>query len=386
MSSSTARVGADAGMPITRLKVAMVTNIPAPYRLPVFEQVAVAPGIDFCAFFCSGREPDREWDLAASKFKQVFLREQFVNFRGRFIHTNPDLWGKLLFFRPDVVITTGFNPSHLFAYAYARLHGARHIAMTDGTYQSETKLSLIHRWVRQVVYAGTQAFIGASNGSLALYLSYGIDSKRLFKSHLCANNAAFFNTPPVEKRFDFIFCGRFVAMKNPLFAIAVARCVAQRLGRRVSILFVGSGDMESEMRAECAVAVQEVESCFSGFGRQDQLPQLYRSAKILLFPTQADVWGVVANEACAAGLPVLVSPFAGSAGELIRDGENGFVLPFDIQRWTDAGVRLLSDADLYSSMSASGRALVQEYSFENAATGITNAIRALETLEDSRCS
>jgi glycosyltransferase involved in cell wall biosynthesis len=129
-----------------------------------------------------------------------------------------------------------------------------------------------------------------------------------------------------------------------------------------------------------------VESCFAGFARQDQLPQLYRSAKILLFPTQADVWGVVANEACASGLPVLVSPFAGSAGELIRDGENGFVLPLDIQQWTDAGVRLLSDADLYSSMSASGRALVQEYSFENAATGITNAIRALETLENSRCS
>ncbi|MBT9460167.1 MAG: hypothetical protein IV084_00720, partial [Rugosibacter sp.] len=152
---------------VSPLRVAMVTNIPAPYRLPVFEQVAATPDIEFCAFYCSGREPDREWDLAVSKFKQVFLREKFINFRGRFIHTNPDLWGQLREFSPDVVITTGFNPTHMLAYAYARWHRARHIAMTDGTYQSETKLSSIHRWVRRRVYAGTQAFIGASDGSFA---------------------------------------------------------------------------------------------------------------------------------------------------------------------------------------------------------------------------
>lgn len=360
---------------VLQLRVAMVTNIPAPYRLPVFEQVATASGIDFCAFFCSGREPDREWDLAARKFKQVFLREKFINFRGRFIHMNPDLWGQLHAFRPDVVITTGFNPTHLLAYVYARLHGARHIAMTDGTYQSETKLSLIHRWVRRIVYAGTQAFIGASDGSFALFRSYGIEPRRMFKSHLCANNAAFFNASPVEKRFDFIFCGRFVPLKNPLFAIEVARCVSQRLGQRVSLLFVGSGEMEPGMRAASAAVIQEVESVFEGFARQDELPQLYASARILLFPTRWDPWGVVANEACAAGLPILVSPVAGSAMELVRDGENGFVLPLDIQQWTDAGVRLLSDSDLYESMSAKGRALVQEYSFENAAAGIVNAAR-----------
>lgn len=367
-----------------RLKVAMVTNIPAPYRLPVFEQVTAAPDIEFCAFFCSGREPDREWDLATSQFKQVFLREKFINFRGRFIHINPDLWGKLRAFRPDVVITTGFNPSHLLAYAYARLHGVRHIAMTDGTYQSETKLSAVHRWIRRIVFSRTQAFIGASDGSLALYRSYGIESKRLFKSHLCANNAAFFRAPSVEKRFDFIFCGRFVAMKNPLFAIEVARCISKRLGRRVSILFVGSGEMESEMRAAAMAAAQEVDCEFAGFARQDELPQMYGSARILLFPTQWDVWGVVVNEACASGLPVLVSPFAGSIGDLILDEENGFVLPLDIQQWTDAGVRLLSDNELYESMSARSRELVQEYSFENAAAGIVNAVKMSVANQDQK--
>ncbi len=360
----------------------MVTNIPAPYRLPVYERVAAEPDIDLCAFFFSGREPDREWDLEEGHFRHVFLHERFITFRGRFIHANPDLWGQLRTFRPDVVITTGFNPTHLLAYAYALVHRARHVAMTDGTYQSEGKLSLIHRWVRRIVFAGTQAFIGASNGSFELYRSYGIDSPSIFKSHLCANNPAFFNAPAVNKRFDFIFCSRFVALKNPLFAIKVAQQVSQRVGRRVSMLFVGSGEMEAQMRAAAVVAVRDVECVFAGFAHQSELPQLYGSARILLFPTQWDTWGVVANEACAASLPVLISPMAGAAGELILDGENGFVLALTTELWADAATRLLTDRALYVAMSERSRALVQEYRFDNAAAGIASAVRSLITREN----
>lgn len=356
------------------LRVAMVTNIPAPYRLPVFEQVAGVPGVDLCVYFCSGREPDREWDLEKSAFKQVYLHEKFITFHGRYIHTNPDIWRQLRAFRPDVVITTGFNPTHLLAYAHARWSGARHVAMTDGTLQSESKLTSIHRWIRRIVYAGSSSFIGASNGSLDLYRSYGIDESRMFKSHLCTNNSAFFINSHVGKRFDFIFCGRFVTGKNPLFAIQVAQRVSQILRRRVSILFVGSGDLESDLHLLANEAAQEVDCVFAGFARQHQLPHLYGSARILLFPTQRDVWGVVVNEACAAGLPIIVSPFAGSVGELVRDKVNGFVLPLNDQQWADAAARLLSDDRLYLEMSTRSREMVQDFNFENAVAGIVSAV------------
>lgn len=357
-------------------RVAIVTNIPAPYRLPVYEALAADAQIELKVFFCSGREPDREWDLRAARFGQVYLRERFISYRGRYIHINPDVWGALRSFRPEVVITTGFNPTHLLAYAYARRHGAKHIAMTDGTIDSEEKLSGFHRWVRHRVYAGTQSFIGASNGSFNLYRAYGIDETRLFKSHLCANNAAFFAAPSVEKRYDFIFCGRFVEVKSPLFVLEVARQAAIRLGRRIAVAFVGSGEMEGEMRAAAAAMTAQVEAVFPGFARQDELPKLYGSARIFMFPTRWDPWGVVANEACAAGLPILVTPVAGSAMELVRDGENGFVLPLDLERWVEAAAILLTDHDLYARFSMRSRELVGEYTYENAAYGIRNAVLA----------
>jgi glycosyltransferase involved in cell wall biosynthesis len=356
------------------LKLAIVTNIPAPYRLPVYEALAVDPQIELKVFFCSGREPDRKWDLRDANFEQVFLHERFISFRGRFIHFNFDIWGALRAYRPDVVVTTGFNPTHLLAYMYTRRYDVKHVAMTDGTFDSEQLYSKFHRWVRRKVYAGTSSFIGASNGSLDLYRSYKIDEGRIFKSHLCANNIAFRVASTQAKNYDFIFCGRFIALKNPLFALQVAQHVSRRLSRKTSIIFVGAGEMASEIRAVAATMSADVEATFPGFARQDELPHLYGSSRIFIFPTQWDPWGVVANEACAAGLPVLVTPDAGSSGELINDGENGFVLPLDLARWVDAAVMLLTDDDLYKKFSKRSLELVSEYTYENAALGIRDAV------------
>ena len=199
----------------------------------------------------------------------------------------------------------------------------------------------------------------------------------MFKSHLCANNAAFFTNPSAEKQVDFIFCGRFVALKNPLFALAVAQGVARKLGRRIAIAYVGSGELDEEMRATAAQIFPDVAAEFPGFARQEELPARYAAARIFLFPTAWDPWGVVVNEACAAGLPVLVSPAAGAARELVRDGENGFVLPLDLERWVDAATKLLSDRELYARFSTRSREVVGEYTYSNAAKGIRDAVFAI---------
>jgi glycosyltransferase involved in cell wall biosynthesis len=66
---------------------------------------------------------------------------------------------------------------------------------------------------------------------------------------------------------------------------------------------------------------------------QRELPEVFSKARIFLFPTKFDCWGLVANEACAAGLPVFISPHAGAAGELVKSGINGYVLELDVNVW-----------------------------------------------------
>jgi len=360
---------------VTVVRVALVTNIPAPYRMPVYRLVANEPGIEFKVFFCAGKEPDREWNVDTSGFAHQFMRERFITVRGRYIHVNPDIWQTLNEFRPNVVITTGFNPTHLLAYAWARKNRAAHIPMTDGTLAfEEMRLTGLHKAVRRKIFSGSKAYLGASDGSLNIYRSYGCASQRLFKSALCVNNELFRAASNRPKQFDLLFSGRFAEVKNPLFAIEVAVAAAKRLGRTISILFLGSGPLREAMQEKVAASGPHVSAVFAGFVSQEDLPAHVASARLLLFPTAFDAWGVVANEACAAGLPVLVTPYAGVAGELVRDGVNGFVLPLDTDQWVSAAASLLSNPQTYAAMSEQSLAAVENYSYAHSAKGVIDAV------------
>ncbi|WP_019140836.1 glycosyltransferase family 4 protein [Noviherbaspirillum massiliense] len=311
------------------------------------------------------------------EFNHTFLKERITTVKdGHYIHNNPDVVPALMRFAPDVVVTDGFNPTHLYAFAHAWLKGLPHVPMTDGTDLSERALSRVHKTIRRFVYARSSAFVSASVGGERLFRSYGIDAERCFKSYLCIDNDTYFRTPePVEKKYDLIFCSRIVPEKSPVFALHVAQKLAKKLGRQVRMLFVGSGSAEATVRSEALLQPELVRADFHGFATQKELPGLYRSARLFLFPTLADVWGIVANEACAAGLPVIVSPHAGVAGELILDGQNGFICELDEELWAERAAALLTKQDMWREFSRRSQALVQEYTFDNAASGLLSACR-----------
>lgn len=357
-------------------KIAYVANEPAPYRIPALNRLAAASDISLHVIFCCEREPNREWNLPPMNFACTYLRERITTINGRYIHNNPDVLPILKRLAPDVVVTGGFNPTHLYSFAYALLKRVAHIAMTDGTFDSEKNLSAVHRVVRRFVYAKSAAFIAASNGGKKLFDSYGIPESHCFQACLCVENGNYYPVDNDQERpFDFIFCGRIEAVKNPFYALDVARRVAKHLGRKVRILFVGGGSLEAEVRKSASMSADLLDATFNGFALQHELPALYRSAKLFIFPTLWDPWGVVANEACAAGLPVLVSPHAGVAGELIRDGENGFICELDADLWADRAALLLSKPDIYCAFSQRSRTLVTNFTPDAASAGMMAACR-----------
>lgn len=353
-----------------------MTNNPAPYRIPVYNAIGLDTGIDLHVVFCTTREPNREWNLPPIDRPHYYLRDRFLTYRGGFIHFNLDVFDALKTIQPDVVITAGFNPTHLFAYIYALRNGCAHIPMTDGTLDSERSLGWIHRLVRRWVFRRSRAFLAAANAGLDIYRSYGCPEESLFRSTLCVNNAAFAAPGLSAKRFDLLFCGRLTSVKNPLFVLEVAQAAAKLLGRRLSVCFVGSGSFEAAVRRAAASLTSELDVTLVGFVKQEELPRWYAQSRVFLLPSRWDPWGVVANEACAAGLPVISSPHAGVAGELVREGETGFVRELDVELWSEAVARLLQDDALYAAMSrAASRVASEEYTVEGAAGGIVAAVR-----------
>ena len=357
-------------------RIVIVTNIPSPYRNEVYKRLAKDIGeANFHVVFCAQKEANRDWVIEHSGFPHTFLKTNYITWKSRYIHYNPDALSVLKQLKPDVIITTGFNPTHLLAFAYAVLTGKVHIPMTDGTYSSELKLSGLHRIVRRIVYHFSKTFIGASLGALRLYQSYGINADRFYQSHLCANNAAFTTLVTANKSYDLLFSGRFSPEKNPQFALGIAAGVAKNLNRPVSILMLGAGPLLDEAKAYAESLAPQVIATFPGFLQQAELPAIYNSAKVFLFPSSWDPWGVVANEACAAGQAVIVSPHAGVANELVCHDVNGYVLELNLDEWIKHTTELLSNPDLLDQFSKESQVKVQAYTYEAAAQGVIEAVK-----------
>jgi glycosyltransferase involved in cell wall biosynthesis len=358
------------------LRLAIVTNIPAPYRVPVYNRIATMPDVNLRVFYAARTEPDRQWDLPAFAHEHEFLKGRMVDRGGRYIHNNPSVWAALKQFRPQVVLTTGYNPTHLYAWAYTLLHRCQHVVMTDGTDRSEASLSGLHRLVRRAVAATTPAFVVASRGGQRLLHRYGVPDARIHYSPLCANTAVDWTSGAGGPRdIDLLFSGRLVPVKNADFALSVAQGVAQTLKRPVRVAVLGSGPLEADLRVQAAALAPQVEVLFAGHVSQAKIPAWFQRAKLFVFPTRWDPWGVVANEACLAGVPVLVSPFAGVADELVKDGVNGRVLPLELPAWIAAASAWLADPAMLAAHSKQAIRSVQPYSFDNAAAGIVDAAR-----------
>ena len=360
--------------PRVPLRLVVVTNMPAPYRVPVFDRVAATSGIDLHVLYATRAEADRRWDPPPLQHPHTVLPGWALPLGGRFIHLNPGVGAALRRLQPQVVVTTGYNPTHLLAWRHARRHGLPHVAMTDGTLASEAVLGPLHRAVRRHVLARSAAAVVASDGGARLMAHHGVPADHVHRSVLCAHAGLDWRAPgPAVRDIDLLFAGRLVAVKSPGFAVDVAAGVARRLGRRVSLAVLGSGPLADDLQRQAAHHRDWVDTHLVGHVAQGDLPGWYRRARVFLFPTHWDPWGVVANEACESGVPVLVSPHAGVAGELVRDGEGGRVLPLDLPAWVDAAASLLQDDALHARMAAAARRAVQPFQADAAAGGIVRA-------------
>lgn len=92
----------------------------------------------------------------------------------------------------------------------------------------------------------------------------------------------------------------------------------------------------------------------------------YQEADIFAFPSLEEGSPLVAYEAMAHGLPMLVSPMG--AGGIVRDGLDGIVLDaYDEDAWVESLRKLAASYDLRALFGNSGRKWIQEFTWEKVA-------------------
>jgi glycosyltransferase involved in cell wall biosynthesis len=145
-------------------------------------------------------------------------------------------------------------------------------------------------------------------------------------------------------------------------------------GPKPYLLIVGDGEMRVglEQRARDSGSNGVV---FAGFRNQSELPRLFDLSTVFVLPSRHEAWGLITNEAMAAGLPVIVSDDVGCAADLVLDGENGFVYPVgDVAALRDALVSALSPGRA-AAMGARSRAIISRWSYAEDVEGLRAALR-----------
>jgi glycosyltransferase involved in cell wall biosynthesis len=362
----------------------IINDIPTPWREPVFERVyEQLAGAVKIAYF-KNNEKRRLWTFKMGSHPKTILKAitLTVGDTERFI--NPGIIPFLLRQRPRValVFASVKDPSGWLAVALCRLLGTK-IALLDDTWLGRDRdIGRLRRWARQIFYNRFgDAFVGSSRETLKMFRHYNdrILDEQTFLSHLVADNDYFGKRLAglrLNRRFDVMFSGRLVKVKNPVFFAHVCVGIKARLGT-CRVLVIGEGDaaLTTEMRE--ILQQYEVSVEFAGFIPHATLPEYYAQSRLLLLPTSGDCWGVVINEAMVAGTPVITTEWTAAAGELVLHERNGYVLPLDVQAWVSAACELLSSDSKWESFSQCARKTVKEFNYDRAAAGILDAFEYL---------
>ncbi len=106
---------------------------------------------------------------------------------------------------------------------------------------------------------------------------------------------------------------------------------------------------------------------------RSQIMDYYGWADVLVFPSLCEGSANVCYEALAAGVPVITTP---NAGSVVRDGIDGFVVPpRSAQAIVDRLVTVESDRDLLRQLSENAVQRARQFTWEQYAARIINAIQ-----------
>lgn len=354
---------------MNKKKVVLLTNIPSPYRVLQFDLLSEMLDRDFLVVYYRPIESNRDWSIPKLKHDSIFLRKSLfsrVNFY-------PQIFTLLIKSSPSVIIITGFTPTIILSVLYAKLFKRKIIVFTDSWLHPVGEMKLFQRLIRKKLIPTADASVCVGNKGLDYLSKYGAEKHSIFISPLAIDNLYYklYYKPVSKRNYDFIISGQFIQRKMPFFAIDVINAIKNK-GYDVKLLLIGSGPLETMIINK--LKQYNIEFYFPGFIQQDKLPLHYADSKVLLFPSECDPWGIVANEACAVGTPVITCENTGVSNDLIIHNYNGFVLPLIVEVWADYAIKLLKDDILQERFSANSLHQISNYSIKNAASGLKHAV------------
>lgn len=319
-------------------KVLLITNMIPPYRVPLFE--LLDQGVEqFSVLTVSKIERNRSWDQSGEyTFDTTICEPRSITIVPGHAELHLSfIWKHLRNINPDVIITSGYDQiGYWQGLLYAKLFKKKFILWNGTTLLSEEKKFTLSQPLKRLFIRSADRYITYGSKATEYLISYGakkedivtgyntVDTKR-FENQVKAfrdSNAYYtFRASYAEANERiFLYVGRLISYKG-------MSLVLQSIDPSIPCIIVGDGPEKKELE-EIVASRGLTKVVFAGHVAYDELYKFYAIADIFIFPTQLEPWGLVVNEALAAGLPVLTTRHCGAGYDLIRDGKNGEIVDF----------------------------------------------------------
>ena len=374
-------------------RIVVITEIIAPYRIPVFNALAARHDVDLHVIFLAETDPSqRQW--AIHREEMQFSYQVLPGLRKRAgRHTLLLNWGvekSLTQASPDAIVCGGYN--YFASWAALRWAERNRVPLYLWVESTAKNFRGGHGWMEALKsnFVGRCAgFIAPGRASSRYLGAYGVPAQKVSIAPNAVDNvfferessAARSNHATLRRELGlppryFLFSGRLVAEKGTSDFLRAYSTLPQELQSEIGLVFVGDGPARSALTREASHSRGTI--VFAGFAHQARLAAYYGLAEALVFPTHADAWGMVVNEAMACALPVLCSDAAGCAEDLVQQSNGRIFAAHDVKDLSAAMAELACHRDLGIRMGRNGRQKIAQYSPEICAAGIAHAVSMQE--------
>ncbi len=331
-----------------------LTNIINPYQLDLFD--ALSEHFNLSVIYFSKSESNRSWklDSKSGSYHSLVLSSGIFNRCLRWF--KPDLYfqlsllPKLLAFQGKTIVISGsyYSPNTWMALFIFKMRGKKVYWMGEQIKSSTIifKNSLKKFFLQPFFYL-IDGVMAVGQVAIKSYQSYGY--KGPIESIFYSINNHRFNDVKVLKRNEplkVVMPGSLIPRKGMDVGLLAFLKARENFKQECELRVIGDGPLMTSLKDQYK---NYPNVHFLGFLQQEEVDKEFIAADIFMFCTRYDGWGVVVNEAIAAGLPVIVSDACGSS-ELIQD-KGGYVCRSeDISSFANALMRLVNDPNARASM------------------------------------
>ncbi len=373
-------------------KIAIMTNIPAPYRVDFFRYLQKTYlAYEFHIIFQAGNDVSfRNWDNNLKDLTNVHflsgkpIQDKNTKTDQKEIILTKGIAEVLDTIKPDLCVIYEYNQTAIVMRKYCTRRKIPYVSCTDGTRHSERNLHFYHKLARKYIIKKASAFIASSSDSSDNQVSMGADRNNVFISELAVD----------IHRFDG--CGNNYNPEGYLLTVGslVERKGIDLLLRALShckdiewtLHLVGSGDARGALEALAEELGIRDRIIFKGYLEGIQLISEYENAGIYIFPTREDCFGLVTLEAMCCGLPVIASKYAGSSRDMVKNGVNGYVVdPFAEKEFAGIIRKTIIDKEKLEEMSSFAKNMIGRFDFCCTSRDFINAIeKGLSSKEEMK--